>query len=369
MRRELQSFPECGSCSDYDAVLERTEAALSLFFSNGRPVDEPPGSLLAELAPLPRAAGALASRPRGSLPMLVRWLVVRSYAARFEQPEKMMEWALMARLAAESCTPAEAGSALRRADLQARAWAQLGGSFRIKGLLRSSEEALTTAERCAQRGTGDPALRSWILGARACLQSEKGDFAAAVELARKAGRISGAIDDFEEQANRIVTEANAWNLAGDPEQGMVLLEEAMARPAFAGNSEWMFFARYNLIDCCIYAGRADKALHLLMPGSPQPSAAPNTRIFLRSLWQHGELLALLGHLEAAESALRRAHRGFLGMALPREAVNLCRRLVEVNREMGQRDRADQIVTQSLAALERHAEPELIAALRELGDAP
>ncbi|HEV7514794.1 MAG TPA: hypothetical protein VGR07_00705, partial [Thermoanaerobaculia bacterium] len=35
---------------DYDAVLARAEQTFSLFFATGRPVDDPPGALLAELA-------------------------------------------------------------------------------------------------------------------------------------------------------------------------------------------------------------------------------------------------------------------------------------------------------------------------------
>jgi tetratricopeptide (TPR) repeat protein len=345
------------------------EKELSLFLSNGRPVEEPPGSLLAELAPLPLGDGEAGRQSRRALPLLVKWLIVRSDAVRFAEPDKMLHWALMARLAAESCTATEAGSSMRCADLQARAWAQLSASFRIKGLLRASEEAIGVAQQWSREGTGDPGLRSWILGAAACLSFEKGSFATAIELAGKAGRISGTIGEFNEQANRLVTVANAWSRAGDAERAIGILERAIARPEFRRNSEWLFIARHNLIDCCISAGRADKARTLFVRTQPKFRASSNSVIFLRSLWQHGELLALLGHLETAESALRRAHRGFLGMALPQDVALLCGRLVALNREMGRSKRGEQIVAESLTLLERHAEPETLASVRQLEGAP
>jgi tetratricopeptide (TPR) repeat protein len=351
----------------YDAVFERAEEALSLFLSNGQPAEEPPGLLLAELAPLPADERVLPRRFRRVLPMLVKWLIGRSSAARFDEPEKMLHWALMARLAADSCSTAEAGSAARLADLRAWAWGDYGNALRVKGLLRAAEQSLATAQTCLGNGTGDPSLRSKLLAQTACLLFDKSDFTWAIQLAEKAGRISGAIGEYEEQANRLLTEANAWNHSGDAERAAVILERAISRPDFCRDPQWLLIARHNLTECYVRSGQRERAVALAERARQAPHQPKDPLIILRSLWVQGELFAELGYFETAEAALRSAHRGFLKKAMPQQVAQLCRRLVDLNREMGRHERSEQILAESLSILQGHAEPETLASVRALRD--
>lgn len=352
----------------YDAVFARVEKTLSLFLSNGQAAEEPPGSLLAELAPLP--AGEL-GRLRSSgpiLPFLIKWLIARSHAARFDDPDKMLQWALMARLAAESCTAPEAGSATRLSDLRARAWTQLGNSLRVKGFFLPAQQAITTAQHHLEAGTGDLSLRSWVLLLTACLSVVNGGSATAVDLAEQARRMSGAIGATIEEANSFLIESNAWYSAGDPDKAAYILWNVLPRPDFRLDSEWLYLARHNLVSWSLHAGQLRQALIILRQIRGGPEQMKNPLLLLRSLWAQGELLAKLGHLEAAEAALRRAHRGFLQKGIPRAIAPLCVQLVTLNRETGNGDRGETILAESLAALERlHAEPDALAPVLSLRD--
>lgn len=367
-RIALPGSKESDAVGEYDAVLDRAEEEFELFLSAGRPVKEPPGSLLAELTPqldgVPRRPGPSS---RG-LVLLVKWLVARSYAMRFDDTEEMLQWALMARLAAESCTTTEAGSAARLADLRALAAAHLGNALRAKGLLRASEDALTVAHRLSQAGTGDLSLHSLILSRNAALCVAQKNFSGAIELARQAGSLSSAIGECDRQAEDLVEEGIAWNRSGDAEKAASLLEQALSRPKFRCNDQWLFVAQNNLALCYIQAGQVSKAIALDNPDRAKSASSLSPLLFLGSLWQRGELLARMGRLDEAEATLRRAHRGFLERALPIQVATMCRRLVSLNREMGRDDRAERILAVSEAVLRRCAEPDTIASVQRLRNA-
>ena len=356
---------EQDSAGEYDAVLDRAEETFALFLSEGRPVEEPPGSLLAELTPSSEGDRPHPGPARRSLAFLVKWLIARSHAVRADDPEKMLQWALMARLAADSCTTAEAGSTARLCDLRARAWTQLSVGLRVKGLLRASEEAITMAQKCSQAGTGDLSLRSWLLSRYASLCNDQKKFADAIAMSDQAARISRKIGEFDQEADDLVIKGIAWSRAGHSGKAVRLLEHAIARPEFRCNSEWLFMARHNLLGCYIIAGQTSKALDLASSPQQESRLLRSPLHFLRSLWYQGELLALLGHLEAAEAALRRTHRGFLAKALPIPVALLCQRLVTLNRELRRSDRAEQILAESEAILRRYAEPETLASVQGL----
>ncbi len=52
---------------------------------------------------------------------------------------------------------------MRLADLQTRAWGQYGNALRVCGRPREAAEAFASAQKRRAQGTGDPALRAWLL--------------------------------------------------------------------------------------------------------------------------------------------------------------------------------------------------------------
>lgn len=367
LERQRSKAPD--PTDDYDIVFAHTQEALLHFLSDGGPVEEPPASLLAELADFSRDEQALIRPARRALALLVKWLVSRSHAVRFDDPEKMLQWALMARLAAESCTPAEAGSGARLADLRAKAWAQYGIALKVKGCLHAAEDALTAAQGFLQAGTGNPSLQPWILGRTASLYLDKGNPADASELTGEAMRISAAIGEFDQEATAILLQATALDDQGDYGRAVTLLEQAIDRREFGADFEWLFLARINLVGFYLHVGQVDQAVTLANSIRLMRHPSPTSSAFLHWIWRQGQLQARLGRLEAAESAFRRAHRGFIKKALPRPVAILCQQIVALNREMGYGDRGEQILAESLWFLEKHADPETINSVWKLRNAP
>jgi tetratricopeptide (TPR) repeat protein len=361
--RNPEEFPQNDEPTrDYDAVLARTEEAFSLFLSGGQPVEEPPGSLLAELAPLPRGT---TSHRRSSLPLLTKWLVGRSYGARFDNPEAMQNWALMARLAAETCSAAEAGSAARLADLRTRAWAQLANSFRVRGFLVPAEEAVTVAQRHREAGTGDLSILSRMLGLTAALHKDQGRFREAVELANSAGQISNSTGDYEEEANRLLTQSIAWQRAGEFFKSIDLLTHALDSPQYR-NSQWKYFARHNLVTAYVRTDQVPRALALAKTFYGEAVRSTPSFIRLRSLWQEGEILARLGHHEIAVTALYRVYCEFAQKGMPQEIADLCIDLIALYREMGSNQRAERLLTRTIGTLRSlHAEPDVLTSVTRL----
>src|SRR6185295_16811609 len=92
---------------------------------------------------------------------LVEELLERSRAMRHENADATVQFAQLARLAAENLEPGRYGDK-RVTDVRARAWAELGNACRITDDLKKADEALREAGVLAQAGSGDPLLAAWV---------------------------------------------------------------------------------------------------------------------------------------------------------------------------------------------------------------
>ncbi|HTQ81376.1 MAG TPA: hypothetical protein VMM92_15365 [Thermoanaerobaculia bacterium] len=87
---------------------------------------------------------------------------------------------------------------------------------------------------------------------------------------------------------------------------------------------------------------------------------------LRVFWQEGQVLSELGDLDAAESALLAARRGFLQKKLAPEWVAASRDLANLYRRLGRwRDVEQTVLAAQAFFLSAPAEPEVQRSLDEL----
>jgi tetratricopeptide (TPR) repeat protein len=354
--------------SDYDAVFDRLENSLSFFFSAGQPVQEPPGILLAELAPLPpgeEAVGAVANGPRRALPFLTRWLIARSHAVRHENPDEMLHWALMARLAADSCSAHIAGSKARLADLQARAWGQLGNALRVCGRYDEAGELLPAARSASSEGTGDLALLAQLFSRLGSLQTAREDYRGAIEIVEESVRIYEKIGDREGLASSFVLQATAIHYGGEPELSLDRIDRALKLLQLEEAPELLLAARLNRARFSIEVDPSERTVSAFLVTKRQWSGSRGSTLLLRATWQEGQMLAEIGSLDLSEAALLEARRGYIEKTLAPEVLAVSRDLVSLYRRQEDWLRLERMILSTREVLSKgRLASEMLSSLRE-----
>src|SRR5436309_8682842 len=123
---------------NYDQAFASAERALADFLAPERPLEQSPEELLSELAPLTLQdqIRLIQEEDRFAIAPMVKWLIDRSHASRYEDLERMLYLAHLAQIAAAACTVAAAGSEPKLADIRTRAWGHYGNSLRVSGRLQ-----------------------------------------------------------------------------------------------------------------------------------------------------------------------------------------------------------------------------------------
>jgi len=348
-RTEETRLPKRIEEYDYSRAFDRAEEAVSALLSGERQGPEPPASLLAKLDALPANEQVLRVSAGGPFvsPSMIETLVERSHDSRYQDAEKMLHLADLARLAAEACSPADAGHDLLLADLRARAWAQYGNALRVLGKPREAEEAFATAQRHQQEGTGDPMLRAWLLVKITPLDIFQGRFNEAIEKCEEAGQIYRDLDASHLLAGAMIQKAIATLYSGEAESAVRILNQAIPLIDHEEDPHLLLAACHNMIHCYIYLGRPDEALQLYSETRELFQEFEDPLISLRATWQEGLLLRDLGQLRPAEVALLRARKGYTERKLAYEAALVSLDLATVYVKLGLVDKLKRTVLETV----------------------
>jgi tetratricopeptide (TPR) repeat protein len=358
---------------DYAAAFTAAERGLADFLAEGRQPLAPPAELLAELAGLREAEQLqrVANDHRFAHPLLVHRFLEESHASRYGSPVRMLHCAHLARLAAEGCTAAEAGSGPRLADLLAQSWRQFGTALRVAGRLREAAEAMATAHRFREQGTGDPRLRASLLDHTSSLRIFERRFDAAGDDAEEAGRIYRELDDRSSLARTMVHRAIALIYAAEVEPAVRLLNRALPWIDAEHDPHLLLAACHNLVRCYIDLEQPEQALSIYTDLRDLYRDLRDPLIALRADWQQGQLLRDLGYLRAAETALLQARQGFAERDLFYEAAVISLDLAGIYVRLGAAPELERTVTETLPifrslGVDREALAALIR-LRSLAD--
>lgn len=361
--------PEQGrSDFDYGPAFLGAELALTDFLSPGRPASISSAELLAELAQLPEEEriSLVTSEERYAAPELVTALIEHSHSLRFEDPAPMLHWAHLARIAADCSTTEGAGSQARLADLRTRAWGHFGNSLRVCGRLREAEEALSIAQRFAQRGTGDPLLKARLLEQLASLHIFQRRFEKAIRLAEEAGRLYQEIDQTHRWAGSQVTLAMAHIYAQEPDEAVKILNQAIPAIDPMEDPHLLVAACHNLVVCFINLGMPEQALALYSDTRSLDNDLDDTLIRLRFNWQEGQLLRDLGRLENAEEVLIKVREGFKNRGLAYEVAVVSLDLAAVYVKLSLVEEVRETVAEALPTFRAlQVDREIIASLLQL----
>ncbi len=364
--REAESPRSRGGKYNYEEVFAKAEHVLSLFLADGRPREEPPGAVLAELFACQMEGVPSSHANRAAIPALIRWLASRSHRARYSDPDEMLHWGLMARLAADSCSTTVAGSPYRLADLKARAWGQFGNSLRVGGRTAEAEEVLAAAQSYIETGTGDPALRARLNEQITSLCIFQKRFADAKALTSEAVQIYRDLGDWHRFARASVQEAVVLTYSGDSKKAATILKLALPLIKPEADHHLAVAARHNLVHCYIDMNRPDLAKAAYFEARNFYRGPANDLILLRAAWQEGQLLQSLGHFEAAEKALLRAQRGFFEIGLAFEAIAVTHDLADVFRQMGDTVKLEEVTKAASGQIrEMRPQAEALASFEKL----
>ncbi len=306
---------------DYESSFTGAGRSLHDFLARGREAEAAPESLMAELTALPQEdQAAAASETRYAHPDFVRHLVEASHALRYQDPAGMLHLAELARQAAASCGLDAAGSEGRLSDLRAQAWRQYGNALRVLGRLPEAEEAFVTAKSYLDAGTRDPLQRARLSTQTASLRYFQRRFAEAIELAEEAGLVYEELGDTHSFASSMVQKAIACLYAGEAEDAVRVLNQAIPLIDADGDPHLLLAACHNLVRCYIDLGRPEQALSIYFETRVLYKRFSDPLIRLRLAWQEGQLLRDMGHLQAAEGVLLQARQGFVERQLHYEAA-------------------------------------------------
>ena len=320
---------------DYSRAFAAAERAVSALLAPDPPAVEPLSAALSRLDLLPPEEQAWqVSTPPFVQPAVIRALIDRSHDARYQDAEEMLHFAKLARIAADACVGDDALGDLKLADLRARAWGQYGNALRVLGRPLEAQEALLTAQRHRQAGTGDPMLRAWLLERLSPLAIFQGSLKEAVERCEEAGAIYQQLGERHLLASTMVQKAIAETYAGETESAVRTLNQAIPLIDKEEDPHILLAACHNLIRCYIDLDQPEQALRLYSETHELYQEFDDPLILLRAAWQEGQLLRDLGHLRAAEAALLRARQGYVERKLAYEAALVSLELATVYVKLG-----------------------------------
>jgi tetratricopeptide (TPR) repeat protein len=353
---------------DYSRSFAAADRAVSALLTPEKPMEESTvAALLQELEGLTaRERIQHAASGPFATPGVVRALIDRSHACRFQSADEMLHFAHLARIAAEACLAEDAGGNMRLADLCTRAWGQFGNALRVCGRPRDAADALVTAESYRQNGTGDPVLRVWLLERKVALLTFQEHFAEAIEMCEEAGRVYQEIGEPHSLASTLVHKAIASLHSGEAEKAVRALNQAIPLIDHEKDPQLLLAACHNLIRCYIDLDRPDQALALYTETRDLYQEIDDPLILLRATWQEGQLLRDLGHLRAAETALLRSRKGYQERSLAYETALVSLDLAAVYVKLGQADEVKRTVTSTVPIFHAlRVKLDILAALLQL----
>jgi tetratricopeptide (TPR) repeat protein len=249
------------------------------------------------------------------------------------------------------------------ADLQARAWAELGNAYRLANDLSSSEAALTRALDLSGHGAGDPLLLARIMDLTASLYTDQRRFSEAQRLLDWTHAIYRRQGDRHAAGRALISKGISARVALQPEEGLRLLILGLRQIDAGRDPKLVFLALQGLIGCLVDCGRITAA-KALFEASRELHAMFGERFdVIRARWLEGQIAAGLGENESAEQLLREAREGFEGADLPYHAAVVSLDLAAVWLRQGRTAEIKDLVDEMVAIFKaRNIHREAIGAL-------
>jgi tetratricopeptide (TPR) repeat protein len=205
---------------------------------------------------------------------------------------------------------ARPGRSDRLADLQARAWAELGNVTRVADDLSVAEAALARALDLSACGTGDPRLLARIMDLTASLYTDQRRFAEARRLLDGVYTIYHRLGDTHSAARALISKGISAGAALQSEEAVGLLQRGICLADAAREPRLIFQAVHSLLWGLLDCGNVAEVEKLWDQVQELYSVYAEGAVALREQWLEGRVAAGLGKDERAERVFLRVRRGF-----------------------------------------------------------
>lgn len=202
-------------------------------------------------------------------------------------------------------------------DLRGEALIVVANCRRIAADWRGSAEALATARRHLEQGTGDAALEARRLSIQASLCTDTGKLDKAVSLASQAIEIYRDLEDWQGVAHNLVLEAHCLIAACRPDEAIGKARSALDRIP-PHEVRLQVLARFILVEGLVNLGRPLEALRYFLDAEPLCKDA-ELGLRLRVLYHEARIMDGLGHVRESEKLFRAAIRSFFEHELYKDA--------------------------------------------------
>jgi tetratricopeptide (TPR) repeat protein len=250
---------------------------------------------------------------------LFECLLQLSWALRHENPREMVRLAEQARELADTFDPEELG-ADAVADLQCRAWVELGNACRVADDLAAAERALGAATERYLKGTQNEILAARLFSVQASLLGDSRRFDLAETALDLVFSIHKRRGDDHEAGRALLKKGIFTGYQGSSEAAIQLIEQGLALLDQERDPRLVYLALHNQARLFLDLGQLREARMALWKAKARGLDAGGRMNELRVRWLEGQINASLGELERAEAALREVKEGFQAAGLGYKAA-------------------------------------------------
>lgn len=246
-------------------------------------------------------------------------LIERCRALRHRDPETMVLVAALATTLAERLQSGLYETEIL-ADLQARAWAELGNARRVANDPNRSEADIAHALERSGHGTGDPLLLARLMDLTASLYTAQRRFKEAFQLLDMAYQLYQGEGERHFAGRTLIKKGIATGHALDPEKAVQLLGQGLLLVDGSQDPKLVLAAVHNMIWFFVECGRLEEASRLLVKSRDLYTAHAERLDELKVRWVEGRIAAGFEFEKEAEQAFLEVRAGFAEIDLPYDAA-------------------------------------------------
>lgn len=237
---------------------------------------------------------------------LVDYLLEKGFAARFQDPQRMVSLAKAACAVAQGLSTKRYGRAVVT-DIRARVWAELANAHRVVDDFEAASAAFAQAQTLAGGGTGSPLLVARVSELMASYLADLRRFSEAISLLEEAQDLYGRCNERAGVERSLLGLAHMLTQANEPERAVIAYLRALRR--MRPDSENLLAPIHGLALNLVESGHCDLAQSLLRRHHRLYRRGGRLNEF-RRFWLEGKIAIGLHEYGKAEAKLNTARLAF-----------------------------------------------------------